>query len=371
MENKQHIVLIGGGHAHALVVHALGRYIKRNPSIVFTLISDQTHSPYSGLLPSVIAKHFAQDAHLINLPALCEKTGVSFIHARVENINPDARQVITTCGQTIDYDVLSINTGITPDTRTDGVKEFATPVKPIHAFHALWKQIESESKTGESKHIAIVGAGAGGVEVAFAVQHALDARHTVHLLTQGDAVLSGYPSAVQKKVATFLAQKNIQLHTQWPVVRVSQNTLHSGNGDTLHADYILWCASAQPATWLENTGLELSAKGFISINECLQSTSHPNVFAVGDTATHSPNPYPKAGVYAVRQAPVLLDNLLLKINSDAPLKPFTPQKKFLSILALGEQTAIASWPPLYVSGKWVWRWKRYIDLKFMNQFKCF
>lgn len=370
MGNKKHIVLVGGGHAHALVVHALGRYIKRNPSIVFTLISDQTHSPYSGLLPSVIAQHFKPDAHLINLPALCKKTGVNFIHARVDNIRPDAQQVITTCGQTIDYNVLSINTGITPDTRTQGVKQFATAVKPIHAFYELWQHIERESKTGESKHIAIVGAGAGGVEVAFAVKHALDARHTVHLLTQGDAVLSGYPSAVQKKVAKFLAQKNIQLHTQWPVKRVTKNTLHSNKGNTLHADYILWCASAQPATWLENTGLELSAKGFIRINECLQSTSHPNVFAVGDTAIHTPNPYPKAGVYAVRQAPVLLDNLLLKINGDAPLKPFTPQKKFLSILALGEQTAIASWPPFYMSGKWMWRWKRYIDLKFMNQFTC-
>ncbi|RLA37665.1 MAG: selenide, water dikinase SelD, partial [Gammaproteobacteria bacterium] len=128
--------------------------------------------------------------------------------------------------------------------------------------------------------------------------------------------------------------------------------------------------NASAATWLSQTDLALDQQGFISVNQYLQSTSHDFVFAAGDIAQQKNYSRPRAGVFAVRQGPVLFNNLRKALLKQS-LTVFRPQKTFLSLLACGEQYALAcksgSLMPSF-SGKWVWRLKDRIDRRFMSMF---
>ena len=116
------------------------------------------------------------------------------------------------------------------------------------------------------------------------------------------------------------------------------------------------------------SGLDCDDRGFLQIADSLQSTSDDAVFGAGDIATQVNHPRPKAGVYAVRQAPVLARNLRAALLSQ-PLELHRPQQRFMSLLSLGDRRAAADKGLLHCAGKWVWRWKDHIDRKFMRQFE--
>ena len=162
-----------------------------------------------------------------------------------------------------------------------------------------------------------------------------------------------------------MANQNVTLHEQTKITHLTSNTLHFDDGQTLEADFIIGAAGARPYPWLSETGLE-THDGFLTVNARLQ-TSDPRIFAVGDCAHMSHDPRPKAGVYAVRQAPTLLNNLYASL-SNGPLKPYVPQKDYLKLVSLGEKSALGDRFGLTFTGPWVWSWKDQIDRKFMDQF---
>ncbi len=363
------LVFIGGGHSHAL---ALRQWAMRPlPGVRLTLISPQIMTPYSGMLPGLLAGHYQFEQTHIDLQKLALWAGIRYIRDRAVDIDPINNIIRLQNHPPMEFDVCSIDIGSTPSQTIPGAVEFTTPVKPISRFYHHWRKIQQRVQQGQVHSIAVVGGGPSSVEVILAMACKLkqltDRPLSFHLLTAGDKVLANHHPLVRKRVYRQLKKYAVQVHSPFSVSKVSKNTLHGDNGDAIDADEIIWCTQAEGADWLKSTALDCDNAGFIAIRPTLQSRSFDHVFAAGDIASLIDKPHPKAGVYAVRQAPVLFHNLRALLLKQ-PLKHFHPQSDFLSLLALGEKTAAGSKYFLGFYGDWVWGWKDSIDRKFMAQF---
>ena len=370
----QDLVLIGGGHTHVLLIRSLA--MRPIPGVRVTLVSDKTLTPYSGMLPGFVAGHYSHSHTVIDLNQLCRRAGVRWIKASAMALNPDKKHVYLAKQAGVDYDLLSIDIGSTPDLTVNGAKEYAVGVKPIAKFQRRWASLlahaggdGADEKATVSGDWGVIGAGAGGVELVLAMAHRLRQcpNLRLHLICRGSTVLPGYPLKVISIVEQRLRDYGVTLHVDFSVVEVLEHGVISREGDTLNLTQSIWCTGALGADWLAESGLACTEKNFISVNGYLQSTSHATVFAAGDIADMFEDPRPKAGVYAVRQAPQLVENVR-RWFAGKPLRKVTLQSQFLSLLSLGDREAVASRNGVSIKGRWVWRWKDFIDQRFMRQF---
>ncbi len=368
----QELVLAGGGHSHVLVLRMLA--MNPPPNCRITLISKQRRAPYSGMLPGFIAGCYSQDDFHIDLQKLADYASVRLICADVIGLDTERQQVLCRDRPPVRYDLLSINTGSTPNLSTaEGAREHALPIKPLDQFLPQWHAIEQQmAHVGDTFSIAVVGAGAGGTEVALAIKSRLSdliaanqrtCQLSVHLFAGSSGILPGHGSRVQRRMLATLKSRDIQVHQQ-RVDKISASQLTTADGNQWPVDKVVWTTRATAAFWIADSTLETDADGFIAVDATLQSRSHPNVFAAGDVASVIAHPRPKSGVFAVRQGAPLTENLK-RFLANQSLKPFKPQQHFLSILYLGKGTALASWRGLAWQGNWVWRWKDWIDQRFM------
>lgn len=372
--DMKEIVLIGGGHAHVLLIRSWG--MKPLPGVRVKLISPQVKTPYSGMLPGLVAGHYQPDDIYIDLSLLCQWAGIHFIQNEANAIDRNLKSVSLAGGSELPYDLLSIDIGSTPDHSTSGVKEFAVPVKPIAEFYQYWQQKSSLiQEQNQGQEIVVVGGGAGAVEIMLAMAHFFEAnpamagKNRYKLLYKNDRLLPEYSDSVVKKVEQACEKFNIKCCPSFSVTKVEKNNLYNADYDKESFDLLFWCTQASAAKWLINSGISCNQDGFVRVNAYLQSIDDPDVFAAGDIAHMDMNPRPKAGVYAVRQGPYLYENLKRRILGEGLLR-YKPQRHFLSLLALGERRAVGMrYPFPAFFGKWVWRWKDRIDRKFMAQFK--
>lgn len=359
------LVLLGGGHCHALLLRQLAK--APIPGLRLTLVSESGLADYSGMLPGLVAGHYELKDCQIDLNRLCQRTGVRFICARVVGLNPETQRIALQGQPDLAYDWLSINTGAAPRPLCPDNPQVLT-VKPVAAFYQGWQRLLAQpSRDGRW---AVLGAGAGGLELVLAMAYrikALGRSESLHLAFSGTDILPGYPQRVRHQARLALKHAGVQCHPGIKATKISQGQIQSSTGDSLAADHCFVCTPVQPPNWLGQCGLALSAKGFLQVNAYLQSSSHSNVFACGDIADVQGLARPKAGVFAIRQAPFLAHNLAAIVQGSR-LKRLRLQRHYLSILALGERQAIASKAGLSVHGAWVWWLKDRIDRQFMAQF---
>lgn len=361
---QQDLLLIGGGHSHALLARMWA--MKPMPGVRVTLISPQVQTPYSGMLPGLVAGHYSFDETHIDLVRLCEYAGIRFIQDEVSAIDVNTKQVAFSNRPNLAFDIASINTGITPRVNVPGAQEFCVGVKPIADFYPRWIAVRDAARRGQS--IAVVGGGAAGVELILSMAYALQGRGIkLHLVQAGSGQPEGYPARTQRQIRRQLAAANIQVHEHARVQEVTADKLLFKKSE-LPCDFVFWCTQAGAATWPAQSGLACDDNGFVLVNDTLQSVSHTSVFAAGDIAVQQANPRPRAGVFAVRQAPTLNANLRAALLGTT-LRQHKPQQHFLSMLACGDKFATVSrnnrWFPS-LQGRWVWRWKDHIDRQFMR-----
>ncbi|WP_041599243.1 FAD-dependent oxidoreductase [Hahella chejuensis] len=362
------LLLLGGGHTHALLLLALAR--DPLPNVRVVLVSERPLSPYSGMLPGLVAGHYQYEEAHIDLLALCRQVGAEFVEGRVKGLDCSRRVAHLENGEALHYDYLSLNIGAVPDLSTPGASDYAIPVKPIADFWPRWREAyASLSVDPEVRNIVVVGGGAGGVELAFAIAYALQSAPVVHQvsLAARNAPVADYPKRMRRWLQRRFDQRGVIALTDFNVAEVASDRLIDDKGRTAPADHVFWCTQGKAAPWLSETELSLTAEGFIRVTPSLQSIAFPEVFAVGDCAWIDASPTPRAGVYAVRQAPFLLDNLH-RLLRGLPMRAYRPQRRFLSLLACGGRDAVGARGRISLAGQWVWRWKDSIDRRFMRRF---
>lgn len=372
----QKLVLVGGGHSHVQVIKTFG--LKPLPDVRVTVICRDRFTPYSGMLPGLIVGHYKfADAH-IHLARLADYAGADLIEDEVTGIDLRAKRVLCGDSEPVQYDVLSINTGSTPGVASvDGAAEHAIPVKPIGQFLERWKRLQKKIIAADGRMlIGVVGGGAGGVELVLAMQHRLKqlvAQKRLGyspkfcLITAAPDLLEGHARSAARRFVRILRERGIAVRLSFHVTQVSAKRVIDAAGRSIRLDQVLWVTDAAPADWVREAGLATDAQGFVSVTDTLQSASHSGVFAAGDVASMRNHPRPKSGVFAVRQGPRLAHNLRAALRGEA-LRPYRPQRSFLSLIGTGDRYAIASRGGWSAEGKWVWRWKEWIDRRFMRRF---
>ena len=373
------LVLLGGGHSHVEVLRTFA--VKPEPGLQLTLVTKDMHTPYSGMLPGLLAGHYEFDEAHIDLRPLARLAGARIVNAPVTGLDPGARCLELRDRPAIHYDILSINTGSTPRlSGVPGAVEHAVPVKPINRFLEQWQSLRQRLKVRDDKArpflILVVGGGAGGVELLLSLREALqkelgdDAKSIEFtLVTSGEDILPTHAAGVRHRYRSILAARDVCVSAGKgkQVNRIQGREAHCVDGSFFGFDALFWVTDAAAPDWIRESGLAVDNAGFIAVDPFLRSTSHADVFAAGDCASMLSSPRPKSGVFAVRQGPPLADNLRAAARSE-PLDEYIPQNRFLSLISTGDKNAVASYGPFAAQGKWVWRWKDRIDRAFMEKY---
>lgn len=364
MTKRATLVLAGGGHTHSLLLKK--HQAKPLPDCRLILLSSVRHTPYSGMLPGVISGHYAPEEAFIDLKQLAEDSQCEFIESAVTGVDADRQVIVSKDGHEINYDFLSINTGSTQAPVLEAKN--CLSIKPVNRFLGWLQQDLPDRVNGHSRFsLVVVGAGAAGVETIMALHRRLSNLPVELHLVSGQGVLPGYPESIKKMVTEELLNKGIKCHLNFRVNSIENEHIQSIENSLLEYQQLILATSASPSGWPAESSLTTDSKGFILVDEYLRSVSHRNVFAVGDIAAFSPAQLAKCGVYAVRQMPVLYQNLKNSLL-DKTLVPYHPQQRFLALLSCADGRGIASRGWFRARGRMVWHWKDSIDRRFMAQF---
>jgi selenide,water dikinase len=368
------VVLIGAGHTNMHVVRMWR--MQPIPDARLTLISPFSRATYSGMLPGTLAGLYTPEEMEIDLYRFATPSGVRVVIGEAIGLDPDKRRVLFQDRPPLRFDVASVGVGSMPlqSDRWPDCDAFL-PIKPMATFRTRFnqrlEQLSAKSDSSEPIRIVVVGAGAAGVEVtmcleAYLREQSVSAAFTV--VDSGATVLKGNLPGTIKGVTAEMQRRNIDLRFGARVEDVRADSLHLSTGDTLSADIIIWVTGAAAPPLIGAIPLPRADDGFLAVGSTLQTTADAPVFAVGDSASLIDNPVRKSGVYAVREGPILWDNLQ-RFLSNRPLVSYDPQKGFNSMLADGEGGAFVDYKGVAAHGKWVWRLKDRIDRKFMRMYQ--
>lgn len=430
------LLLAGGGHTHVLVLRRWAMQPHRRPPARITLVSRHGSALYSGMVPGLVAGIYPRSACTINLRQLCQRAGVCYVQAEIGGLDPERQLLLLEGRPALPYDWLSLNLGAvtipsgstfaggtssssaTADGTTasspvsggtihlavaaEGAATASFPVKPLEPFLAwcagLSPSIDSAAidsaannsaannsaanDSANRRRVWIQGGGAAAIELAFALR----ARGLAPELG-----LRGEELRLGSRAANRLAER-------W--LTNAGIGIHRGQQHPVPAELpSLACTGSWGPGWLAAAGLPLDGRGRLLTEASLQVRGQPRIFASGDCGVIAVQPRPASGVWAVRAAPVLAENLERLLaggnssgsggnssgsggnssgsgsgdSSNQKLKRWRPQAWALQLLAdggvAGAPRALASWGPLALGpSRWLWHWKDRIDRRFMALF---
>ncbi|MEL6692018.1 MAG: FAD-dependent oxidoreductase, partial [Pseudomonadota bacterium] len=367
------LVLLGGGHTHALVLRKWA--MSPLPGAQVTLVNPQVKAPYTGMLPGFVAGHYYRNELDIDLVRLARQANARLVIDHAVGIDLDQKTVQLNTSPDLAYDALSIDIGITSRlVDLPGANEHLVPAKPLGIFSKAWSALIERAKTTSfTPEIAILGGGVAGVELALAMAFRLRTELAeggrVKLIEAGDELLTELRPRARSVLLQELADAEINVILNTQATDVSAQGVNTASKHAvIEANFIVSAAGAQPHAWLEDTALTLQ-DGYIAVDESLRAIGSTGVYAVGDCAHLSEAPRPKAGVFAVRQAPALFNNLRAELSGGAR-QSYRPQKDYLKLISTGRRAAVTDKWGVGLSGDWVWHLKDRIDRKFMDQFRA-
>jgi selenide,water dikinase len=364
-------VLVGGGHAHVHVLAALAA--RPLPGVEVTLVSPSPHHHYSGMVPGFLQGVYEEAELTLDLAWLAGRAGARLVEAMAGRIDVPGRAV-DAAGARLPFNLLSLDVGADPaGLDVPGAREHAVTIRPMRQAVALRARMDAlaGAARGRPVRVVVVGAGAGGVEVALALHRriqAAGARPEVALVEAAPHVLPEYAAPVRRRAARILARRGVTVTTGRAVARVEGDAIWLTDGTRLPADLIVWIAGAAGPNLLAGSGLPLDPRGFLLVDATLRAVDGAPVWAAGDCATLSDHPEtPKAGVYAVRQGPVLSRNLAAALGHGTS-GAYVPQKTFLSLLNTADGKALLRWHGVVSHSRFAWWLKDRIDRRFVRDY---
>jgi len=360
------LVLAGGGHAHLAVLEALARDPLRDVEV--TLVTPAAKQAYSGMLPGWIAGHYARPEIEIDLESLARRANVKLLRDCIGGMDANGCCIAVSDRRHLQYDVLSLDVGSEIDTsRLEALGDRLLPLRPIAGFLERWPEMLDTARNRPGFRIAVVGAGAAGIEVALAVRYAFDRERVdgrVCLVAPREKFLAGHGPGARRRVADWMRRAGVELQDGHAVG--TRDGLLLPDGSTIPVDGVIAATGAAPPCWLKLSGLRLDQQGYIAVDSCHRSVSHDHVFAAGDVCSREDPHFARSGVHAVRAGPVLAANLAAALTGGR-LREYRPRRRSLYLLACGPRNAVVSWGNLSGGGRWAWWWKDRIDRGFVGR----
>jgi selenide,water dikinase len=353
----KNLLLVGAGHAHAALLAALAKAPLFGARI--TLVSPNAAPLYSGMLPGVIAGHYRADEARMDIARLAGRACADFVQGTVEALDPATRTARLKDGREVRYDIASLNLGSLTDQSIPGSAEHAIGVKPFEVFIQRVESFTQRLSGSKARDVAVVGAGAAGVELAMAIRHR---GAGVSLYSDRTA----FPAGLARRLAGALRHSGVDFRQGMAVHAIDPGPVVLAGASRQAFDLVVLATAAAPIEWPRRSSLATDERGFILVDASLRSVSHPEVFAAGDCATVREAPHPKSGVYSVRHGAVLLANLRKLLNGEV-LEAYRPQKRVLLLIGTSARSAIAARGNWTAEGRWVWWWKDWIDRRWIKR----
>jgi selenide,water dikinase len=339
------ILLIGAGHAHLAVLHALRK--EPLPGARFALATPRAKQLYSGMLPGVIAGHYRRQDAEIDVARLAAAVSAEFIEGEVVRLDPALKVARLADGTELEFDLVSINVGALVERTIPGA-QFALPVKPHETFF-------DRLQNAKLNRVAIIGAGVTGSEIGMALHH----RGAAVTLYSRKAPL--WPPRLE----AVMRRMRVDVRPGMPADEIERGPVILAGASTQEFDLVLLATGALPPPWLQATGLPCDEGGFLLQDEMLRSIGHPEVFVSGDCATPRAGPLPRCGVYALRQGQTLAASFRNIVQGQPPVA-YRPQRHALVLISCGRRYALAQRGSWSAQGRWVWWWKNHIDRKWLR-----
>ncbi|MGH7031148.1 MAG: FAD-dependent oxidoreductase, partial [Stellaceae bacterium] len=242
----QDLVLVGGGHAHVHVLKSFG--MRPMPGVRVTLVAREVETPYSGMLPGWVAGHYTFDECHIDLGRLARFAGARLIHDEATGLDRANSQLLSRAHPPIRYDLLSLDIGSAPRAHDVlGAADYTISVKPIAQFAARWEALLARARRMPRLRLAIVGGGAGGVELALSAQSRLASMGVAPLevtLVTRDRLLASHNRRVGRLLERVGARRGIVVITGGAVARVEPGRLVCADSRSIEFDEALWVTEA-------------------------------------------------------------------------------------------------------------------------------
>ncbi len=372
------LVLIGGGHAHLSVLEAVIH--DPWPGVEITLISPAGHHHYSGMVPGYLEGRYREPELRFDLVGLCRAAGARFVEGRAERVLPPAEGgegIVEVDGVQLPFDTVSLDVGSAPVAlELPGVVEHAFTIRPMSRAVELREALDrtlGAVPVGEVFPVAVVGAGAAGFEVALTLEARVAAagrRPEIHLIEAGPRILPGFGERVRRRALSILARRGVTVRTDTEVTSVEAHLIHLKDRDPVPVRLTAWMTGAAPPPLLASSKLPLAPDGFLAVDARLRSIDGAPVWGAGDCISLEGHPeMPRAGVYAVRQGPVLARNLERAVQEGGEGDRYEPQESFLSLMNTGDGRALLRWGWVVAHAGWCFRLKDWIDRRFMRRYR--
>ncbi|NIM16951.1 MAG: FAD-dependent oxidoreductase [Candidatus Aminicenantes bacterium] len=364
------LVFIGAGHAHLTAITNLSRYTGDGHTV--TVISAGSYHYYSGMGPGLLSGVYTPQEVRFNVKRLTESRGGEFIEDKAITVDPGKRTIQLKNGKTVDYDVVSFNTGSEIATGpVDASYDNIFKVKPVENMFIARCKIMEALKKGPL-NIAVIGGGAAGVEMVnnvwrIAADMKVESKTKITMISRGK-LLHRFPPRVRKLAVKSMNAKGIALEEDMPVKENTKEKFLLEDGREIPFDFAFVATGTKPSDLFKESGIPTGDDGGLLVNEYLQSIKYPEIFGGGDCISFKPRPLDKVGVYAVRENPILMENLYAAL-SGGDFQTFKPQEVYLLILNMGDDTGIFNRKSLTFAGKLAFKIKDRIDRKFMRVFQ--
>ena len=377
MNDRPHLLLVGGGHASVALLKRAETWIRDRRAVV-TLLSEHPTLYYSGMVPEYLGGVYASDDIQIDLQAWCEQAGITWHAGRAVSLDPDAQIVTTAEGRDVSYDLVVFDIGARTAGASSGDRRVT--VKPLHHIESVEQFVRSaEQGTSPTKRLTIVGGGAAGVEMALNISARVPPRRLVlTLIEQGPSLLPSFPSGLQAHVTERLTGRDVSVRTRSTVTAATDGSVRLSDGTEVPGDLVVWATGATGQPIFQEAGLPCDARGFVHVRPSLQCADAPRVFAAGDCAVvEGYETLARVGVHAVKQGPLLADNVASALQAlhdgrppdQADLRAFRPYVLAPLILSTGTGEGVWTAGPLWLRGRWALRLKHFVDLRWIDTYQ--